>query len=328
MQDMCYPSVKMLLHSLSIGVECFFVISGFLIVYLLLVEKEQNNKISLSNFYIRRALRIFPLHYLIIIIAYYVYHLSNPEINFAKFAYFCGNFAMIETDKWTVGILNPLWSLAIEEHFYLVIPVLILYIPIKKVNYLFFGVILLSLFFRCYAYFFAQWMTFYCHTLSRMDSLAIGGLIAYYYHRDDKIFNAITSSFVYIAAIYLVLLMSILDISDYTLLNFALFKKYLFLLPIVIIFTGFVLNNNSNNSIFEGIKRNKIVNYLGKISFGLYMYHYPIYEFMLQYDVIKNHKTLFLISAISITILVSTISYELFEKQILKLKKRFEVVTH
>lgn len=321
-----YPSVKMFFHNLTLGVESFFIISGFLIVYLLLLEKEKTNSISLMNFYIRRTLRIFPLYFFVIGVAYCTYHTSNPEINFTKYAFFCGNFAVIEADKWTVGILNPLWSLSIEEHFYLVIPFLILLTPIKKLNYLFLGVIFSSIAFRFVATFHGSWMIYYCHTLSRMDSLAVGGLIAYYYHQDKSIFRNITSRYIGIALVFLVFFMSILDVSNYELISYVLFKKYLFIFPIVIIFIGFVLNDTNQQPIMKWFKNNKIINYLGKISFGLYMYHLPIGDFISQYEFMKTHHFIRILTLISLTILVSAISYELFEKQILKLKRKFEVI--
>ncbi len=325
-QDSFYPAIKMFLHNLPFGVDCFFLISGFLITYLLLVEKASTGKISLPKFYMRRALRIFPLYYLVIGIAYWYYHSTNPEIEFTKFACFWGNFSMIETDKWTVSMLNPLWSLCIEEHFYLVIPVILWFTPKEKVKYLFIGIILLSLLFRIYASIYCQWMTFYCHTMSRCDVLALGGLIACYYHQNNKAFDEINSKHIFISLLYLVLLMCILDASDYTLVVFALFKKYLFVLPMLIIFLGFSLSNAAENAVLQYLREHRILNYLGKISFGLYMYHSPVAEFLQRFDVIKNHRSLMLLGVIGATILVSIISYELFEKQILKLKGRFAAV--
>jgi peptidoglycan/LPS O-acetylase OafA/YrhL len=182
-QDKMPSMVKMFLHNLTLGVDMFFIISGFIIIYLLLVEKQTTNKIDFIKFYIRRALRIFPLYFLVVGIAYLIYHNSNPTIDFSKYAYFASNFWMIAKNDWTVGILNPLWSLCIEEHFYLVIPLLIYITPLKRVNLVLIGAVAVSILFRIYACHTVQynWMTIYCHTLSRCDLMAIGGLIAYYY---------------------------------------------------------------------------------------------------------------------------------------------------
>lgn len=325
-QDNYPKSIKMLLHNLPLGVDLFFIISGFLIVYLLIVEREKENSISLVKFYTRRILRIFPLYYLIIAIAWFQFHETNPEIDFTKYLYFAGNFWMIETDKWTVAILNPLWSLCIEEHFYLVIPFLITLIPLDKLKYLFFSIIAVSIFYRAYITFSQEinWMSIYAHTLSRCDLIAAGGLIAYYHHK-QKINLNIKGIYLAGAVIYLLLIMSIVDNADFTGINNATFKKYLFAIPLVFIFCGVVFNNNQNK-VLNMITENKLINYLGKISFGLYMYHSPIGEYLLKYPTINNSMWLKLISISILTIAISSLSYEIFEKQILKLKSKFETV--
>jgi peptidoglycan/LPS O-acetylase OafA/YrhL len=326
MQDKFPKSVKMFVHNLPLGVDLFFIISGFLIVYLLLAEKEITNSVSLSKFYIRRALRIFPLYYLIIGIAYWHYHEKNPEIDFSKYLYFAGNFWMIATDKWTVGILNPLWSICIEEHFYLVIPLLVLLLPIRKIHYLFFGVIALSILFKLYIALTVQynWMTLYAHTLSRCDLLAVGGLIAYYHKQRPFQFN-ISKYFFWAVLAYLFLLMSILDSTDFTTYVYAVGKKYLFSGLLVFILIYFLFNQ-TDDRISAFLKSNRPLNYLGKISFGLYMYHTPVLDWLVLRAGIKHDDPVKPLIATIITIIIAALSYELFEKQILKLKKRFEIV--
>lgn len=279
-QDQFPRSVKMFAHNLPLGVDLFFIISGFLIVYLLLLEKQSNNGISLFKFYVRRILRIFPLYYLIIAIAWFQFHDTNPEIDFSKYLYFAGNFWMIKTDQWTVAILNPLWSICIEEHFYLLIPFLIMVIPIHKIKYLFIIIIIISICFRAYITYSypTNWMTIYAHTLSRFDFIAIGGLIAYYHSKQKIIFN-IRGIYLMGVTVFLFLLMSIVDNADFTGINNASFKKYLFALPLVFLFCG-VLFNNTPNIFLNWLNENRGINYLGKISFGLYMYHSPIVEYI------------------------------------------------
>jgi peptidoglycan/LPS O-acetylase OafA/YrhL len=325
-QDSLPASVELFLHNLPIGVDLFFIISGFLIVFLLLTEKANTETVSLAKFYARRVLRIFPLYFLIVGIAYLQYHRSNPEIDFSKFCYFWGNFWMIDTNKWTVSILNPLWSLCIEEHFYLIIPVLIFIIPIKKIKYLFWAVIAISILFRAYAASAVEysWMTLYLHTLSRCDLLALGGLLAHYYHTTGTRYN-IKPKYLFGAVIYLALLMCMIDFNDFTTLSFALFKKYLFVLPLLIIFVGLVLNKNQSTSLLL-LRQNKTINYLGKISYGLYMFHSPAINLLTGLEQINNSILLKPLAVTLLTIVLSAVSYELFEKQLLKLKTRFTVV--
>lgn len=321
-------AIKMFFHNLHLGVDMFFIISGFLIVYLLLEEKDTSGTVSLYKFYVRRILRIFPLYFLIVGIAWLQYHASHPEIVWEKYLYFAANFWMIQTNAWTVGILNPLWSLNIEEHFYLVIPILILFIPKRKIHLLFVGIIIFSIAFRIYSTVTIQynWFTIYLHTLSRCDGLAMGGLLAYY-HKFRNFKSGISTFFLGLAVIYLFLVMCIVDSSDFTSLTFAVFKKYLFILPMFFIFIGFILNSNSDSTALHWLKSNRIIDYLGKISFGLYMYHSPIGDYIGQYDFIQNSLLFKPLITTILTIVIASVSYELFEKQILKLKSKFEVVT-
>lgn len=132
-----------------IGVDCFFVLSGFLITRLLLEEKTQLGKISLPKFYLRRSARIWPLYYLVLFVGFIVVPFCSPHqptllewLTFVPrisvpFLLFVGNFSIIydwkslyEFDKSISGIgasmlcatLMPLWSIAIEEQFYLIWP--------------------------------------------------------------------------------------------------------------------------------------------------------------------------------------------------------------
>jgi peptidoglycan/LPS O-acetylase OafA/YrhL len=321
------PSVKMMFHNLHLGVDMFFIISGFLIVYLLLQEKEKSHTISLYRFYLRRILRIFPLYFLILGIAWFEYHTRHPEIAFHRYLYFTGNFWMIEINAWTVGILNPLWSLCIEEHFYLVIPLLIFLIPLRKIHLLFWSIIILSLVFRAYATLSLDynWFTIYAHTLSRCDVLALGGLLAYY-HKAGRFNFKIPMPVMGGVLFFLVLLMSVLDNSDYTNLTFAVFKKYLFILPMLFLFAGFILNQGEDHLLIHGLKSNRIIDYLGKISFGLYMYHSPVSDLWTPIHLINDSLFLRLFFVTLTTMIIATVSYELLEKQILKLKTKFEIV--
>jgi peptidoglycan/LPS O-acetylase OafA/YrhL len=326
LQDRFPPPIGLFLHNLPLGVDLFFIISGFLIVYLLLEEKEKTGTISLYKFYVRRILRIFPLYFLVIGVAYFQYHTVIPTIDFNKFFYFVGNFWLIKNNNWSVEILNPLWSIAIEEHFYLFIPLLLLIISIKKINWLFFGIILGSIFYKFYISIYTEnyWMNLYCHTFSRMDVLAIGGLLAYYYKLNLlKIsINKIQFSGI---LILLIILMGMIDTGDFSTPTKAVFLKLFFVTPLVFIFIAFVLNQNADDGLIFGLKNNRILNYLGKISFGIYMFNSPIGDFFAKIHAFEN-AFLRIPAIILTTILVATLSYEFFEKQILKLKTRFEVI--
>ena len=118
----------------SQGVGIFFVLSGFLITYLLLREKEKFGRIDIKKFYIRRILRIWPLYYLILILGFFVLpYLFSPEY-FTPIhpdigtKLFLGSFLLSNVLFLVFGhifMIGPLWSVGTEEQYYLVWPTLI-----------------------------------------------------------------------------------------------------------------------------------------------------------------------------------------------------------
>jgi peptidoglycan/LPS O-acetylase OafA/YrhL len=109
-----------------LGVDMFFVLSGFLIVTLILRERRQTGRISLKNFYARRSLRIFPIYYLLIAAALCFYALISPWLP-NGLRYYAWTFPVLATYTQDIimvplGVFNPTWSLAIEEQFYLIWP--------------------------------------------------------------------------------------------------------------------------------------------------------------------------------------------------------------
>ena len=111
------------------GVEVFFVISGFLITFLLLKEKEKTGVISLYMFYVRRSLRILPAYsaFLMVLMGLcYFTALKIPEMSWISLLTFTKNFV---SSAWTIG---HIWSLSVEEQFYLIWPFLFLWVLMKR----------------------------------------------------------------------------------------------------------------------------------------------------------------------------------------------------
>jgi peptidoglycan/LPS O-acetylase OafA/YrhL len=114
------------LHAaLGYGVPVFFCLSAFLITTLLLREKEDTGRVHVPQFYFRRILRIWPVYYLVLILGAVILppiaHVEPSWTWFWRFATFTGNNAMVPTDTPTIAIA-PLWSVCVEEQFYLVWP--------------------------------------------------------------------------------------------------------------------------------------------------------------------------------------------------------------
>jgi peptidoglycan/LPS O-acetylase OafA/YrhL len=310
------PSYALFLKNLAVGVDFFFLISGFLIVYLLAEEKRISNKINLLNFYVRRILRIFPLYFLIILIAVLEH---GTDINYQPFLYFWGNISIANIEQWPVAILTPLWSICVEEHFYVFIPLVVSLLPFNYLKYALYGIVILSLGFRLYTYYTDQypWFTIYVHTLSKIDVIALGGIIAINYKQLTQRIKIGSWSFLIVFAI-IPIYMLIVNNNDFSTLASILFKKYLLTIPFILII---LLVLYTDNRIVNIIRKNKMFDYLGKCSFGIYVFHSPVNTFLGKVGI--TNTALYLIIVVIITIIVSIVSYEYFEKQFLKLRKYY-----
>ncbi|TCS48956.1 peptidoglycan/LPS O-acetylase OafA/YrhL [Primorskyibacter sedentarius] len=125
-----------------LGVDFFFVLSGFLITTLLLREKEKFGKFSLRNFYIRRIIRIIPVYYFVVTCVSFYYVVISDRVDLAQYVpfyyFFLSNF--LTTDIPTLG---PTWSLSVEEQFYLVWPIILLAVPLRYIFHV--GILLIAL---------------------------------------------------------------------------------------------------------------------------------------------------------------------------------------
>ncbi|MGZ3903945.1 MAG: acyltransferase family protein, partial [Bacteroidia bacterium] len=173
--------LELIVNNFSFGVDIFFLISGFLITYLLLSEKETTGKIDVLKFYIRRALRIWPLYFVMILIGPLLsYFFLEQSPGYLFHFLFVGNFDVIYH-----GTKSPatdhLWSICIEEHFYLICPLILFLIPVKSIPQTLLSIILICIAYRAYISYSTEnyGMTLYMHTLSRIDVLAIGSLFGY-----------------------------------------------------------------------------------------------------------------------------------------------------
>ena len=260
---------------------------------------------------------------MVIGIAYIIGDSLEVQDGLYKYLFFFGNFSMIENNHWPSPILTPLWSICIEEHFYLVIPVILAFVSIKNIPKVLLGIIIGSILFRLWSLQIESkdWMYFYCHTLSRCDLIAVGGLIGFS-HQRKKIKLRLNSLIIPFVIVFLILVLSVLDLNFYHGIFHASIKKYLVFIPIIFLFL-MILFNEENGRLINLIKNNQILNYLGKISYGLYMYHMIVITLLSKLDIFEEFPLLRIIITVILTVLISSLSYEFFEKRILRLKERF-----
>lgn len=308
----------------KLGVILFFVLSGYLITYLLLVEKRVSGDISIKKFYIRRILRIWPLYYLIVILGIFVF----PHIDILDYGgYTINNLSTKNKIIYLLFLPNiaiyipyiaQTWSVGVEEQFYLIWPWLIKYINNK---YSLFVSIILGYLLLYYGFALLDYHIF--KILSniiiwlRIDSMAIGAIFALILYKKEKILIILYSNYL---QFLIYLLISGLLISKIV-IPFVHFQIFAILFGIVI------LNLSSNEKTIIQIN-GKVINYLGRISYGLYIYHPVVItlvliflnSFGLNYTVIQYCFSLLL------SLAISHYSYILFENKFIKMKTKFSII--
>jgi len=307
------------------GVILFFALSGFLITYLLLEEKERTDNVSIKKFYIRRILRIWPLYFIIIILAPLVAFLTNSnEFNFPNylkalpfFLFFMPNIAYAIGIK--IGFIDILWSIGSEEQFYLFWPWIIKYSPRKILLIIFAAIIAFFLitpytlsFLNNVAYTNNKYLYYITKIIYRMgfNSMATGAVFAFLYKFKPNSLKLIYSPQVQFFTFAAIIIFWILKINLP-----APDQIYAILFSIVIVNLA-----TNNKSIFS--LENNFFNYLGKISYGLYVYHVlSFYIYKLLFGNLKIFNHLLFIIGLILTIGISSFSYYFIEKKFLQIKQ-------
>jgi len=316
-----------------LGVDFFFVLSGFLISWVILNEKEKTKKFRFGHFFARRALRIWPLYFLIVLLGYTFYYYSvsaRMEISglppFYNFALFIVNFYSIYEGIDYLFFLTFLWSVSIEEQFYIGYSVLAK--VFFRLNLLLVAIVLIlvSLVYRFYNI--ENGQELYFHTFSVLGNFGVGILVAYLAQRKNQIYNWLESrSNLFSSVIYFVLFGSLIYYNELNEIEgFRIFSRLYF----SCLFGYIIFEQCFSKDRFLSFGKSRIIKYLGKISFGLYCYHGVVITILIKtLEKFEFEETLwhvFLISPIiilTVSIGLSALSYKYFEGFFLKLKKKY-----
>jgi peptidoglycan/LPS O-acetylase OafA/YrhL len=305
------------------GVTMFFVLSGFLITYLLLLEKEKTNNINKLKFYLRRILRIWPLYYLYFfatIIIFYFTENKFPTLGKISFYVFLlANIPFI-TSK-VIPICSHLWSIAVEEQFYLFW--VHCFKKLKNIEIILMITIFTSIIIRLFLWYFYPFRFFtLLFTVNRFDCMLFGALIAFFKFNNNKILRILNQKFTQIFA-WLIVLLHILNLE---IINSIISLEFMTLATGIIIIGQIEIKNRFINL------ENKITNFLGKYSYGIYVWH-PLIIYLISkiryFDLIENENLksgLIFITIITISIFTAYLSYEKFEKKFIKLKDKYSIV--
>jgi peptidoglycan/LPS O-acetylase OafA/YrhL len=311
------------IHNFAIGIDIFYLISGFLICYLLILEKEKTGKINLTKFYLRRILRIFPLYFFIIITGPILSHLfKEPVPSYKYFFAFLGNFEIIKHGL-SSAATNHLWTICIVVHFYIIISLLIMFLPLKRLPAFLALIIFISIIYRgMISGTENYWMNMYMNTLSRMDVAAIGALGGYYYYF-KKIRFADTYNLKYLLYLIFIYVYLNSDIMDWDNFFSATTKKYFFILIMAYAMGNYALSLRAIN---PNLKSN-FLDFLGKISFSAYIISpLVILSLIKTFNHYSFHNLPLYIILMHILILgLSVLSYKFIELPFLRLKEKFTI---
>ena len=303
-------------------VTTFFVISGFLITYLLMNEIGKTNDVSIPKFYMRRILRIWPLYYVYMILAIVaVVCLNSPmDESVWYYTFFSGNISF------ALGIgLIPLfhyWSLGVEEQYYLWYPWVAKY---GKKHLLTIVMVLCVLWFgmKMGSYVvLGKRLIYRLLSITRFDCMMIGAIGAILYYKKAAWLVRLCSNKVVVILAWVLFFTSGLY-AQY--IPAPIRAEYISVISLLVIMAGLVS---------KPILENRVMNYLGKISYGIYVIH-PLLIFVGSWlvkstGILLNahgggHWIVFA-SVSTLTILLASLSYKSLEMPFLKLKDKFSVV--
>lgn len=314
----------------KLSVVLFFVLSGFLISSLLLKEKDRHHKINFKHFYLRRVFRIWPLYFIILFLGFFILpHISYWEIPSTVFRPIEENFweklmmYIFILPNLAVALYGEIagasqsWSLGTEEQFYLFWP-LVISLFRKKLLWSMVGVIL---FYWAGSLFLGKLASIYptfigiskFWTLFNINCMAMGGIFAVFYHDNYKaILKFLFHPGVFIGTI--IILFASLSRG----MNFGFFHYDVYSLLFSVIIINLACNPRYSKSL-----EYRPINYLGSISYGIYMYHPVILAPALSVGKHFESNILIYMITLGFTFLISALSYEYFEKFFLKMKNKF-----
>ena len=255
----------------TISVTLFFVLSGFLITFLILQERQQHKSFDLKKFYTRRALRIWPLYFLVIAGAFVIYGKLLSTSTLLLIIFFLPTVAIIQHKLPTM--LEPIWSIGIEEQFYLFFPVLFKLDSLKIVFRLLIGLLIglqllkyIAIYFKGqnrYWHFTADYLYY-----ARFDCMILGALAAFIYFNNfhQQFMNVISLNAIYSKTCqYIIYLLLALYMTGIFFIN----------LPVVhvvlgVLFTIALLNLGTNEKSIISFK-SQWLKKIGIVSYGLYI---------------------------------------------------------
>jgi peptidoglycan/LPS O-acetylase OafA/YrhL len=274
-----------------LGVVIFFVLSGFLITRILFENADSCRThhsspfVKMIRFIYRRSLRIFPIYFLLLFIGF-AFQLSNFSNLSLWLITYTPNFYIISHQGW-MGVWDHLWSLAVEEQYYLLFPYFIFFVSVARYPRLLISMLVLGIGARLAFYMVAShevkenfWMISYVNPIAAIDSFGLGGILAYLFHYKQSLFEQLVAK-IYLLPISLILFAGILLLS----INSTYVHDNIWSIVFERLFAGLfsfflIAQALSNQTWMMGrFLQWSWVSYLGQISYGIYLYHNVVYNY-------------------------------------------------
>lgn len=300
------------------GVDLFFVLSGFLITGILFDTKRSER--YFKNFYARRCLRIWPLYYAVLLLMFVAIPFVLPAIRsdvlarsspWWSYLFYLQNF-LVRSSTGAVGPLGATWSLAIEEQFYLVWAVVVRFCSYAQLRRIAFGVICISPVVRVACL--LHHVDLYTNVFCRLDGLMAGGLLALVVR--SQTFEPMR--FLKIAWFLLIAALALAVVTETLQLRWMTYS-----LSTVACASLVYLALFSRQRWFQKVMRNQFLIYTGIISYGLYLLHKLPFDAEAVFK-LGRHPVVALLMGLLVSYLLATASWFLFEKPFLKFKRFFE----
>ena len=325
-----------------LGVDLFFVLSGYLISSLIIKEYRKTGSLNLYNFYIRRARRLLPAVYFMITVGLVVMVLFN-EVLLRK-SHLDAIFGYIYSSNWwyifhkldyfdSFGAQSPfkhLWSLAIEEQFYMIFPLLFLLVNRKKKSkdgtyklnknflYVVLGLILVSLIAHILLFDINNISRIYFGTDTRAFSLLVGVVGAILYPMERLHAKVTPQQNMLYSVVSLVSIAILITVMIYTSEYNTLLYRGGFLL-VAILGLIVIISSGKQHTLMSRLLSFKPIVFIGKISYSLYLWHFPVLVLTTPVSEIGNPNIIFVILRVILTFILATASYVFVETPIRKL---------
>ena len=325
-----------------LGVDLFFVLSGYLISSLIIKEYRKTGSLNLYNFYIRRARRLLPAVYFMITVGLVVMVLFN-EVLLRK-SHLDAIFGYIYSSNWwyifhkldyfdSFGAQSPfkhLWSLAIEEQFYMIFPLLFLLVNRKKKSkdgtyklnknflYVVLGLILVSLIAHILLFDINNISRIYFGTDTRAFSLLVGVVGAILYPMERLHAKVTPQQNMIYSVVSLVSIATLITVMIYTSEYNTLLYRGGFLL-VAILGLIVIISSGKQHTLMSRLLSFKPVVFIGKISYSLYLWHFPVLVLTTPVSEIGNPNIIFVILRVILTFILAAASYVFVETPIRKL---------